>query len=549
MASPLATIVDLVRNLDYGDELRCHAIQDNADHRCRTSFRTRVKEAEARRNSFLKAKLLDEVLDPTDTIYLAQRFLCGPHRTRNKHLHPLVNALESADFNYGLQRGKGCAHDVSPSSSSRFIELVDFSTARRLLDDRHQFWCIANDRKTEPCNSKITRYKLAKARRILSTMRGEDHFEEDSENEEIDSSFLDGDDVEQDESYEDEPLNKLPNLIGCLLCQNHFHWFWLDLYHSQWRTTICSDTLTELGLDDDSESDHSSTEEEEENTWLGSESVVSDEESLDDDEVPSGVLSPFSVQSPRLSTPSLSQDSPARPSHSSKQASPAPRKSRSSPKSLEQDLVESFSALGINTGAAEKNKHAKPVQLGFPDVKQDNTSLVLPDKTMRQLESSLCHLLRKELAPKKTRSVYIMQSTCRPGLVKIGMTKRKSPGKRVREIKYRCKLEHLEVLHFLTGVENATRVERLAQCHLKPFKEPFQCIGHEDREWFRCSPAVAREVVDAWVVWMERRPYKHYLLKDHWKAKVEGIKSNENSCQEETFRQLLKRHIRWTQQV
>ncbi|KAB2571495.1 hypothetical protein DBV05_g9849 [Lasiodiplodia theobromae] len=623
LAPPLGTILNLVRGLKYGDELRCHAIEDNADHRCEELYKIRMR--------YLKTLLetvrqMDPPFSQDDATQLAAVLLCTKHRKAKEQMGPLVHAFTATPS----QKSSGAKDQTGPRRDSMrpLDSLVQYDDAKKqLLDSQHGFRCIAYDVATGRCSSEVSKDKVTTARSIIGIDLETDHSEEmESTDGEDDEGFVDEDEsFDEDDDYcEDDEgssqQSKIRPLIHLLLCKDHSHWFWLDLYHSLWQKHIAPESVydeeepgqwsqqdyeaTEDGGSDgysDSQSDVSEltvgrsdndeTEEASESldtspktpakspngrkansSNSATETLPSNESPSSDPPIPPQDQKSSARKSKQRSTqggeatPSIqisetpSSESP--PPSNRKKPARSPRSSlrrssanavQSSPGSgsTDEDLAANLDSMNLGTSPAKQPQDAEDGYIGPTELVFDADSPVIPDEAARQVEENLCNLLLQPVGPQKKKStanIYVLRSTDRPGLVKIGITA-DLPINRCKQIKAQSGLNDLVIIHAVRDLENADRVERIIHCHLAPFNEDPLCKNRNYREWFRFDARLAVEIVNAWAVWMQRKPYRYRSLGDGWSAKLEELQLDGMRQNQETVQQLYERHVRWTRQV
>ncbi|KAF9629040.1 hypothetical protein BFW01_g10243 [Lasiodiplodia theobromae] len=580
LAPPLGTILNLVRGLKYGDELRCHAIEDNADHRCEELYKIRMR--------YLKTLLetvrqMDPPFSQDDATQLAAVLLCTKHRKAKEQMGPLVHAFTATPS----QKSSGAKDQTGPRRDSMrpLDSLVQYGDAKKQLSNsQHGFRCIAYDVATGRCSSEVSKDKVTTARSII------------------------GIDIETDHSEEMESTD------------DHSHWFWLDLYHSLWQKHIAPESVydeeepgqwsqqdyeaTEDGESDgysDSQSDvseltvgRSDNDETEEaleslntspktpakspngrkanSSNSATETLPSNESTSSDPPIPPQDQKSSARKSKQRSTqggeatPSIqisettSSESP--PPSNRKKPARSPRSSlrrssanavQSSPGSgsTDEDLAANLDSMNLGTSPAKQPQDAEDGYIGPTELVFDADSPVIPDEAARQVEENLCNLLLQPVGPQKKKStanIYVLRSTDRPGLVKIGITA-DLPINRCKQIKAQSGLNDLVIIHAVRDLENADRVERIIHCHLAPFNEDPLCKNRNYREWFRFDARLAVEIVNAWAVWMQRKPYRYRSLGDGWSAKLEELQLDGMRQNQETVQQLYERHVRWTRQV
>lgn len=165
---------------------------------------------------------------------------------------------------------------------------------------------------------------------------------------------------------------------------------------------------------------------------------------------------------------------------------------------------------------------------------------------VRLLESKLIQEMRMDLTPQDepSRFMYIMESKKHlPGLLKIGVSDH--PIRRLKQIKKRCGLDDLKIIHSVVVKSSPIRVEKLTHITLSLFGDPISCKHGArteiHREWFWCNMGVAKKVVEFWVWWIAKAPYKKPQLTDYWFHRVERIRGIPGVHHYETFDDILTR--------
>ncbi|KAF4540603.1 Meiotically up-regulated protein [Lasiodiplodia theobromae] len=198
-------------------------------------------------------------------------------------------------------------------------------------------------------------------------------------------------------------------------------------------------------------------------------------------------------------------------------------------------LVAGVSRLDLKDSPLESKR--KPRR-----AKNDAESLNSPfdifiKRLVRKLEKCLAKNLGERLSNEiKLGYIYVLTSTDKPGLVKIGYAG-DDPEKRIKAE---------DVPHF-------RHVEKLIHCQLDPLMKEWDCEPEKNRthrEWFRCKPDFAAKVVDTWAEWMKGEPYAHGVLREKWAARVyEELERDKQGRKDEVFVDMIARHRRLLEQT
>lgn len=606
LAPPAVDMIHALGCVAKDRKMKCHAVVPDANHRCRKTYNPWAEDLEPTLSAIRKFKL---PFTKENSATFAQILLCQKHRKEGKHLTPLSLALspvqnspksriskgwhDDSDLPSYHQsslhpqkyiargsRSKSAEPDLEAPSSLPDTDPVQLVDAVGELKAPEHVKCIAYDMVTGRCRFYLAKEKLATARRICPSIPVDG--ESDSE---------DGDEEYQEDADDDvSPLSQLRPLIYHLLCHKHRQWFWLEFYYSQWKDHVaCADAASS------GSSDQESIQEDDLPAQGGSKSSASTARIAS--ELPHTPKRPTSELKKKAHTApgrvpqangrrqnqddetiSLSSDDPSSPSirrpPSSQHGSVAIRKRRStiqhtrSPSICISKAASSPSPPSSPSPVPQLRRSPRLAARRSPSYKEDSSPSVSEDDLVACLDNltigdshpvlseawslKIGNLLYEEvrkplLGNSKPGCLYVVVSTSHPGLVKVGRTIH--PYTRRQQIKQDCKLHDLDVIQEFKDVSHHDRVESLAHRHLRRFKEILPCIhktGVKDhREWFRCSPELATQVVEAWVEWMKMMPYKQDFLLRPWKGTVQKLKEGPEGSEWETFEQLFQRHKRW----
>lgn len=586
LTPPLATIIQTLREVDGKRSLRCYALVDGPEYRCKNSIKPRTPEMELYSS------------DPPFKSHVAKSLvhllLCHAHRKKENQLSPLLLALTAVGASSASLTLSGPRRDSCLGRDSLHPDLVRYDDAKtELLESDGQFWCIALDEAGEQCRCAVDQAKLFR-------YAAWDHEEE------LDWLLKEN----------------LRRTIHCMLCDDHSHWFWLDLYHDLWSSEMDSDDQSDQSTEPDSTMAAEELSDEEESfcspngthTTINialQQNIQNNYYNISPAQAESSgatcepaatnstqttfftqlttLLSPQSVLRllPRTSEPPSRSTTPTislsrapspsvpttrptpSPGHSSSRATtPAHQPSRPATPAVDDDLAAGMQNLDINDSNSPSRgrgrKSTTPQRSARPSASPSGGDGGGPRHTCRStlrahevtaIEHKLATLLRTPISPHdnhQRRHIYVLTTPAYPQLVKIGYTERDMSTRR-KEI---CKdlglaLGDLREHCVVANVPCAERVERLVHGQLAPLKEGVEGRGGRvaHREWFRCDAGFAKELVGAWVKWMiERKPYVHAGLSDKWRGKVTGLERDAEARGEEAFRDMVERHLRWLRQ-
>lgn len=212
-------------------------------------------------------------------------------------------------------------------------------------------------------------------------------------------------------------------------------------------------------------------------------------------------------------------------------------------------LVAGVSRLDLKDSPLESKR--KPREAKNDAESLDSPFDVFIKRLVRKLEQSLAKQLGERLSNKIELScIYVFTSTEKPGLVKIGYAD--DPERRIKDIKKLCKISNLTMEHLAEDVPHFKQVENLIRCQLDPLKNKWECEPEKKRkhrEWFRCEPDFAAEVVNTWADWMKEEPYAHGVLREKWAARVyEELERDKQDRKDEVFVDMIARHRRLLEQ-
>ncbi|KAL1640217.1 hypothetical protein SLS58_007168 [Diplodia intermedia] len=193
---------------------------------------------------------------------------------------------------------------------------------------------------------------------------------------------------------------------------------------------------------------------------------------------------------------------------------------------------------------------------GHKKRKEEEQTLVTSGETLmtadqvRSLERKLRVVLhRKGTARERLACMYVIQSECKPGLVKVGIAGDRK--RRDSAMQPECELlGDISALYLSKGVLDPQHVEKLVYTQLGAFEERVLCSGHGrepvvHRMWLRCDAEVVVEVVKRWVEWMSLDPYRHGVLKDSWATELMTLDRDREAQHQERFAEVLERHWAW----
>ncbi|OMP84359.1 Mitogen-activated protein kinase kinase kinase 1 [Diplodia seriata] len=190
---------------------------------------------------------------------------------------------------------------------------------------------------------------------------------------------------------------------------------------------------------------------------------------------------------------------------------------------------------------------------GHKKRKEEEKAVVPSSETLmtadqvRNLERKLRVVLhRKGTARERLACMYVIQSECKPGLVKVGIAGDRK--RRDSAMQPECELlGDISALYLSKGVLDPQHVEKLVYTQLGAFEERVLCNGHgrepvAHRMWLRCDAEVVVEVVKRWVEWMDLDPYRHGVLKDSWATELMKLDRDRETQHQERFAEVLERH-------
>lgn len=113
--------------------------------------------------------------------------------------------------------------------------------------------------------------------------------------------------------------------------------------------------------------------------------------------------------------------------------------------------------------------------------------------------------------------VYILTNPAMPGLVKIGLTTR-SPTERMAELTKATGVPEPFVMVWNRAVRDCGQVEETAHRMLKDRRV------HQGREFFRCDPATAQQVIEAAAGGQLGREYRPPRARPFWRRRQDRYK-------------------------
>lgn len=210
-------------------------------------------------------------------------------------------------------------------------------------------------------------------------------------------------------------------------------------------------------------------------------------------------------------------------------------------------LVADVSRLDLKDSPLESKR--KPREAKNDAGSLDSPFDVFTKRFVRKLEKRLAKTLGEKLSNTiELGYIYVLTSPELPGLVKIGYAD--DPERRIKDIKNLCKISNLTMEHLAEDVPHFKQVEKLIHRQLDPLNNEWECESEKrkHKEWYRCEPDFAAEVVDTWADWMKAEPYAHGLLREKWAARVYELESDKQEGRDEVFVDMVARHRRLLEQ-